>query len=47
LNSSPDADYQALLARFVALGYDTATFVKFVQTPEQLGQPGIWSDGIK
>jgi apolipoprotein D and lipocalin family protein len=43
----PDADYQALLARFAALGYDTAPFVKFVQTPEQIGQPGVWSDGAK
>jgi apolipoprotein D and lipocalin family protein len=42
----PDADYQALLDRFKALGYDTAPFVKFVQLPEQIGQPGFWSDGI-
>jgi hypothetical protein len=45
--SYPDADYQALLGRFAALGYDTAPFVKFVHTPEQIGQPGVWSNGIK
>ncbi len=43
----PDADYQALLARFQALGYDPSRFRKFVQTPEQIGQPGVWSDGVK
>ena len=42
----PEADYQALIARFKALGYDTSTFVRFVQTPDQIGQPGVWSDGI-
>jgi apolipoprotein D and lipocalin family protein len=43
----PDADYRALMAKFAALGYDTRPFVKFVQTPAQIGQPGVWSDGIK
>jgi len=43
----PEADYQALLGQFRALGYDTGGFVKFVQTPAQIGQPGVWSDGIK
>jgi apolipoprotein D and lipocalin family protein len=43
----PDADYQALLARFQALGYDASKFVKFVQTPDQIGRPGVWSEGIK
>ena len=43
----PDDDYQALLGRFRDLGYDTSGFVKFVQTPDQIGQPGVWSDGIK
>jgi apolipoprotein D and lipocalin family protein len=42
----PDADYQDLLSRFAALGYDRTSFVKFVQTPEQIGQPGVWSDGV-
>jgi apolipoprotein D and lipocalin family protein len=42
----PDADYQALLARFKAVGYDPSKFRKFVQTPADLGQPGYWSDGI-
>jgi apolipoprotein D and lipocalin family protein len=43
----PDEDYEALMARFRALGYDTRNFVKFVQSPEQIGQPGFWSDGLK
>ena len=43
----PESDYQDLLARFRALGYDTSTFVKFVQTPNQIGQSGFWSEGIK
>ena len=43
----PDEDYQSLLARFRSLGYDTTGFVKFVQTPDQIGQPGIWDAGIK
>jgi apolipoprotein D and lipocalin family protein len=42
-----DADYQALLARFQAAGYDASKFRKFVQAPDQIGQPGFWSDGIK
>ncbi len=43
----PDADYRSLLARLKALGYDPDGFRKFVQTPEQIGQPGVWSDGVK
>jgi apolipoprotein D and lipocalin family protein len=43
----PDADYQALLGRFQAMGYDRGQFVKFVQTRDQIGQPGVWSDGIR
>ncbi len=43
----PDADYQALLARFAAVGYDTSKFRKFVQRPADIGQPGFWSDGVK
>jgi len=42
-----DADYQALLARFQAAGYDACKFRKFVQAPDQIGQPGFWSDKIK
>ncbi len=36
-----------MLQRFGALGYDPTSFVKFVQTPAQIGQPGFWSDGIE
>jgi apolipoprotein D and lipocalin family protein len=43
----PEADYQALLARFAVLGYDPTLFRKVIQTPEQIGQPGYWSDKIK
>jgi apolipoprotein D and lipocalin family protein len=43
----PDADYQALLDRFQTLGYPSAQFRKFVQTPDQIGQPGVWSGAIK
>ncbi len=43
----PDPDYHGLIARFAALGYDRNAFVKFVQTPRQIGQPGFWSDGIQ
>ena len=42
----PDADYQALLARFRALGYDPSRFRKIVQTPADIGRPGYWSDGV-
>ena len=43
----PEGDYQALLNRFASLGYDKTRFVRFVQKPEQIGQPGYWSEGIK
>jgi apolipoprotein D and lipocalin family protein len=43
----PDADYRALLERFRGLGYDPGAFLKFVQLPDQIGQPGVWSDGIE
>ena len=42
-----DADYQAMLGQFGKLGYDTARFLKFIQTPEQIGQPGYWNDGVQ
>ena len=37
----PEAEYQALLARFGALGYDTAAFRKVPQKPEDIGKPGF------
>jgi apolipoprotein D and lipocalin family protein len=43
----PDADYQALLARFARLGYDRARFRKFVQRPSDIGKAGYWSAGVK
>ena len=42
----PTSDYQDLLTRFNALGYDTSKFVKFVQTPDEIGQTGVWSEGV-
>jgi apolipoprotein D and lipocalin family protein len=33
--------YQALLARFAALGYDTSKFRRVVQLPSQIGQKGF------
>jgi apolipoprotein D and lipocalin family protein len=42
-----DGDYAMLLARFQALGFDSSTFRKFVQRPEDIGKPGYRSDGLK
>jgi apolipoprotein D and lipocalin family protein len=42
-----DADYRMLMGRFQALGYDSSKFRKFIQTPNEIGQPGFWSDGVK
>ncbi len=41
-----DADYQALLLHFKAAGYDVGRFRKVIQKPDQIGQPGYWSDGM-
>ncbi len=43
----PEADYQDLLNHFAALGYDKTQFLKFVQTPGQIGQAGYWNEGIE
>ena len=43
----PDADYRVLLGQFHALGYDETKFRRFIQTPEQIGKPGFWSDGVR
>ena len=42
-----DADYQALLGRFAALGYAATRFRKVIQVPEQIGMAGFWSAGIQ
>ena len=42
----PEGDYEALLDRFSALGYDKSRFRKVIQSPDQIGKPGFWSDGI-
>lgn len=41
-----DTDYTRLLGKFRALGWDTSLFRKVVQTPDQVGAPGFWSDGL-
>ncbi len=41
-----DADYAAILAKFRALGWDPSLFRRVVQTPDQIGAPGFWSDGV-
>ncbi len=42
-----DSDYQVLLEKFRAQGYDPAKFRRIVQKPDDVGKPGYWSDGIK
>jgi apolipoprotein D and lipocalin family protein len=41
-----DADYAEALTHFRAAGYDPTKLRRVVQTPDQIGQPGFWSDGI-
>ena len=41
-----DSDYRELLTKFEALGYDITRFRKVVQTPDQVGVAGFWSDGV-
>lgn len=42
-----DNDYHALLARFQALGYNSASFARFIQTPGEINRPGYWSQGVR
>jgi apolipoprotein D and lipocalin family protein len=42
-----DADFRFLMDRFSALGYDTSKFRKVIQFPEQICQPGFWSDKVQ
>jgi apolipoprotein D and lipocalin family protein len=42
-----DAAYADLLQHFAADGYDTTRFRRIIQTPDQIGKPGFWSDGIR
>jgi apolipoprotein D and lipocalin family protein len=41
-----DLAYQEALDRLVNLGYDRLKFRKIIQTADQIGQPGFWSDGV-
>jgi apolipoprotein D and lipocalin family protein len=43
----PEQDYRNLLERFRSIGYDPTRFQKLIQRPNQIGQPGFWSDGIR
>ncbi len=42
-----DTDYQAAFGHLASLGYDPLKFRKIVQTPDQIGQPGFWNDGVR
>jgi apolipoprotein D and lipocalin family protein len=42
-----DLDYTSLMAEFGKLGWDTSLFRKVIQTPDQVGAPGFWSDGVR
>ncbi len=42
-----DADYKEAFGHLRALGYDARKFRKIIQIPDQIGQPGFWSDGIR
>jgi apolipoprotein D and lipocalin family protein len=41
-----EATYRRLLGEFARRGYDVSRFRRWVQTPDQIGQAGFWSDGI-
>ncbi len=41
-----DSTYAKLLFQFKKLGYDTSKFRKLIQSPDQLGAPGFWSEGV-
>jgi apolipoprotein D and lipocalin family protein len=42
-----DLEYQEALGHLANLGYDRLKFRKIIQTPDQIGQPGFWSDGVR
>jgi apolipoprotein D and lipocalin family protein len=42
-----DAEYEAAFARLAALGYNPLAFRKIIQTPDQIGKPGFWNDGVR
>jgi apolipoprotein D and lipocalin family protein len=42
-----EADYAMLMGRFAAAGYDPSRFRRIIQAPDQIGQPGFWSDGVR
>lgn len=41
-----DAAYQEAFDHLATLGYDPRKFRKIIQTPDQIGQPGFWNDGV-
>ena len=42
-----DGEYQDAFTHLAAVGYDPHKFRKIIQTPEQIGQPGFWNDGVR
>jgi apolipoprotein D and lipocalin family protein len=42
-----EPDFKMLMEHFRSVGYDPSRFRRFVQHREQIGQDGVWSDGIK
>ncbi len=42
-----DEDYRTALEHFEALGDESRRFRKFIQTPDQIGQTGFWSEGVR
>ena len=42
-----DADYRSAFAHLAGIGYDPLAFRKIIQTPDQIGQPGFWNDGVR
>ena len=42
-----ESKYRELLEHFKTIGYDISKFKKVIQSPDQIGLPGYWSEGIK
>lgn len=42
-----DSEYAEMLGHFGRLGYDASKFLRTVQSPDQIGRAGYWSDGIR
>lgn len=42
-----DADYADLSRHLQDLGYQSDTFLRFLQDPQQFGKPGYWTEKVK